>query len=102
LDELVGSKVLEALQPAALELSLAAFEDIEEQRRQLEENWRQRLERAAYEADRAAQQYQLVDPANRLVARELERRWEQALSAQRELREEHARFQQSQPGVLTE
>jgi DNA invertase Pin-like site-specific DNA recombinase len=102
LDQLVAQQVLAALQPAALELSLAAFEDLETQRRQLEQNWQKRLERAAYEADRAAAQYQLVEPSNRLVARELERRWEQTLVAQRDLQEEHARWQQSQPGALNQ
>ncbi len=41
----------------------------------------QRLERARYEVDLARRQYDAVDPANRLVARELERRWEGALEA---------------------
>jgi len=45
--------------------------------------WQQRLERARYEADLARRQYEAVDPANRLVAGDLERRWEQALVASR-------------------
>ena len=40
-------------------------------------HWEQRLERARYEADLAHRCYDEVDPANRLVARELERRWEE-------------------------
>ena len=40
----------------------------------LDVHWRQRLERARYEAERAARQYHAVEPENRLVARELERR----------------------------
>jgi Recombinase zinc beta ribbon domain len=100
LDELVEAEVLKALQPAAVELSLAASEDMHQQRQQLEQNWQQQLERARYEAERAARQYQLVDPENRLVARELERRWEQALAEQRRLEEEHARFRQTQPTGL--
>jgi hypothetical protein len=101
LDELVGAEVLKALQPAALELSLAAAEDLHQQRQQLDQNWQQQRERAAYEADRAARQYQVVDPDNRLVARELERRWEQALAEQRRLEEDYARFRQTQPAGLT-
>ena len=38
------------------------------------------LEKARYEADRARRQYDAVDPANRLVAAELEARWNQALN----------------------
>ncbi len=46
---------------------------------QQSKHWRQRVERAQYDVDIAGRQYNAVDPANRLVARELERRWEQAL-----------------------
>ena len=50
-------------------------------------HWEQRLERAHHDAERAARQYHAVEPENRLVARELERRWEQALQAQRQVEE---------------
>jgi DNA invertase Pin-like site-specific DNA recombinase len=102
LDELVSTEVLKALQPAALELSLAAVEDVQKQRQQLDQNWQQQMQRASYEADRAARQYQVVDPDNRLVARELERRWEQALAEQRRLEEDYARFRQTQAVGLTQ
>jgi len=42
---------------------------------------RWRLEHARYEVTHARRQYDAVDPANRLVAAELERRWNQALTA---------------------
>ena len=45
---------------------------------------RQQLQRLRYAASRTERQYQQVDPENRLIAAELERRWEAAL---RELRE---------------
>src|SRR5262245_16841602 len=48
LDQLVTEQVLAALQPGALELSLAAAEDVLRERQRLDENWRQRLERARY------------------------------------------------------
>jgi predicted DNA-binding protein (UPF0251 family) len=44
-------------------------------------HWQQRVERARYEVDMARRQYHAVDPSNRLVARELERRFEQALGS---------------------
>src|SRR5262249_15440569 len=69
LDRLVTEPVLAALQPGALELSLAAAEDVVRERQRLDESWRQRLERARYEAQRAGRQYQAVEPENRLVAR---------------------------------
>jgi len=92
LDALVSTQVLSALQPAALELHLAAAADVAQERRRLHEHWQQRLERARYEAERAARQYQAVEPENRLVARELERRWEEALAGQGRLTEEYERF----------
>ena len=74
-----GPPVLRALEPAALELSLKAVEDIDRERERLHRHWEQQLERARYEAERAERQYQAVEPENRLVARTLERRWEEAL-----------------------
>jgi DNA invertase Pin-like site-specific DNA recombinase/DNA-binding transcriptional MerR regulator len=100
LDELVAEQVLIALQPAALELSLRVADDLDQERARLEQNWQQRLERCAYEVDRAGRQHNACEPENRLVARELERRWEEALRQQRQLREEYDRFRQSQSSGL--
>lgn len=102
LDEFVSGRVLEALKPAALELSLEAVKNLGRERDDLERLFQQRLERAEYEAGRAGRQYHLVDPENRLVARQLEREWEEKLAAQRKLEEEHHRFLQTQPRVLSE
>jgi hypothetical protein len=102
LDELVSRQVLGVLEPAALELSLAAVADLRRERQRLHEHWRQRLERATQQADRASRQYHGVEPENRLVARELERRWEQALNEQRRLEEDYDRFAHQQPPILTD
>jgi DNA invertase Pin-like site-specific DNA recombinase len=101
LDPLVSEQVLHALEPATLELSLQATAELERQRQQLEQLWKQRLERARYEAERAERQYQAVEPENRLVARTLEQRWEQALVQERQLREEYDRFARQSPSRLT-
>jgi hypothetical protein len=101
LDEFVSGRVLEALKPAALELSLEAAKNLRRERDDLEQLWHQRLERAEYEAGRAGQQYRLVDPENRLVARELEREWEEKLAAQKKLKEEYHRFLHTRPRVLS-
>ena len=101
LDDLVAARVLEALTPAALELSLAAADDLEQERQQLHRHWQQQVERARYEAERARRQYDASEPENRLVARELERRWEEALRQQRHLEEEYARFGRTQPAGLS-
>jgi hypothetical protein len=91
-DGVVSQQVLLALEPAALELSVQASQDIQHERDRMRRLWEQRLERARYEAERAQRQYNAVEPENRLVARTLERRWEEALDQERKLQEEHDRF----------
>jgi DNA invertase Pin-like site-specific DNA recombinase len=101
-DELVAQQVLRALEPAALDLSLQAASEIQGERARLHQHWRQRLERAQYESERAERQYQSVEPENRLVARTLEQRWEDSLRQQREAREEYDRFVASTPATLSD
>src|SRR5262249_39173682 len=101
LDALVSQQVLAALQPAALELSLEAATHLEQERADLDRLWQQRVERAAYEADRGGRQFRLVEPENRLVARHLEREWEAKLAAHLGLAAEYRRFQETQPRGLS-
>lgn len=70
-------------------------------RSQLETHWQQRLERAHYGAERAARQYHAVEPENRLVGRELERQWEEALRHEQHEQEAYARFCREQPTEFT-
>ncbi len=102
LEELVAGRLLAAVQPAALEASLAAVAGVEPQRAELARQWQLRLGRAAVDVDRAARQYQACEPENRPVARELERRWEEALRRQRQLDDEHERFVRSAPAELSD
>jgi DNA invertase Pin-like site-specific DNA recombinase len=101
LEQLVRDLVLEVVTPAGLELSARAAQECERQRAALDRQWRLRVERAGQEANRAFRQYNAVEPENRLVARTLERTWEEALLAQRALEEEYRRFQKTQPVRLT-
>lgn len=100
-DDLVAQQVLRALEPAALELSCRALEDVQRDRARLDKHWRQRLERARYEAVDAERRYRAVDPENRLVARSLERRWEETLQAERQVRDDYDRFLREQPPQLS-
>jgi DNA invertase Pin-like site-specific DNA recombinase len=84
IDACVVHNFWEALSPAELDCYDEATAAFEKQRRQLERARNQQLERLRYEARLAEKQYRLVDPENRLVAAELERRWEQALQAVRQ------------------
>ena len=102
LDEFVGEKVLEALEPAALELSLEAANRVESEREELDRLWRMRLERAAYEVERAGRHYRLLEPENRLVGRQLARDWEGKLANEQRLKEDYQRFIHEQPRPLSE
>jgi len=101
LDDWASAQVLRALEPAALDISLQVAADLEGERQHLHQHWRQRLERARYQVERAARQYQAVEPEHRLVARTLERQWEEALATEAALHADYARFQAEQPPVLT-
>jgi DNA invertase Pin-like site-specific DNA recombinase len=100
-DALVTRLVLQALEPAALETSVRAASDLAREREALEQQWQHRVERARYEAERTRRQYDAVEPENRLVARTLERQWEQALAEQTRLEASHERFQREQPQALS-
>lgn len=101
IDLAVTDAVLQALTPAAIEVSLHAIAQVHTERQCLEQLWKLRLERAQITVDHARRCYQAVEPENRLDARQLEAGWEQALHEQRALIEEHNRFQHSTPATLT-
>ena len=88
IDQQVGKEVVERLQPLGVEAAIAAMEargrEDEDKRRQRE----LALEQARFEAARAQRQYDAIDPDNRLVAGELERRWNERLTVVRTLEEE--------------
>jgi DNA invertase Pin-like site-specific DNA recombinase len=101
LDEHVVAQLLSALAPAALELSVTAAAQVEARRAEVDRIWRQRLERANFACDRARRQYQLAEPENRLVARQLEREWEAVLAERAHLGEEYERYQRQRPARLS-
>jgi DNA invertase Pin-like site-specific DNA recombinase len=100
-DDHVVAQVLGALAPAALELSVTAARQVEAHRAEVDRIWRQRLERAEFLCDRARRQYQLAEPENRLVVRQLEREWEAALAERARLGEEYQRQQRQRPAQLS-
>jgi DNA invertase Pin-like site-specific DNA recombinase len=101
LDDYVAGRVLEAVAPAALEVSMAAAAQAEDERAALDKLWRQRLERARFAADRARRQYQLAEPENRLVTRQLEAGWEDALAETARLEADYQRFTEQRPATLS-
>src|ERR1039457_4878314 len=101
LDGVIAEEMLKALQPAELELALAALNELESRDQSILRQWQMRLERAEYEVALAVRRYQEVDPANRLVAGTLERRWNDALVHLDELNKEAAEFQHQEAHVAT-
>ncbi len=85
-DRAVSEEVLRVLQPFGIAASLDALEQREQACSEKQRQCTLALEQARYEAGHARRQYDAVDPDNRLVAAELERRWNASLVvvAQRE------------------
>lgn len=90
IDAAVACTFLDAMQPAHLEVSLAALEHIEARAQQIDHQWQLRLERAHYEAELAQRRFLAVEPENRLVARSLERDWNEKLVEIERLEREYA------------
>jgi len=101
LDAAIAEEVLKALQPAEIELALAALQELESRDRTISRQWQMRLERAEYEAALAERRYQEVDPSQRLVAGTLERRWNDALLHLEDLKKQAAEFLHQEARVAT-
>jgi DNA invertase Pin-like site-specific DNA recombinase len=78
-DDAIGGEVLRVVQPGAREAAIVASRDEARKQDEVLKALERDLQAARYEAHRAWKQYDGVDPENRLVADELERRWNQAL-----------------------
>jgi DNA invertase Pin-like site-specific DNA recombinase/predicted DNA-binding transcriptional regulator AlpA len=102
IDEAVAQAFIAALEPAKLAATLTAAERLEADRDGALKQWRLGVERAGYEAARAERRYRAVDPDNRLVARGLEREWEERLRALEAAKTELARRERECPRVLTQ
>ena len=99
-DDLVSRTLLEALAPDKIEIAVAAVDQMTREARQLERQWSLKRERARFEAERARRQYDAVEPENRLVARSLERVWEERLRAAEEVEDAYARWRRQDSIVL--
>jgi len=84
-DEAIGREILRVVQPGAVEAAVLASQQSAHQQDDVQKALRRDLEAARYEAHRAQKQFDAVDPENRLVADELERRWNQALQRVQQL-----------------
>ncbi len=101
-DQQVGEQLLQRLQPLGIRAALAAIDRRVQLSSEQTQHKELALEQARYEALRARRQYDAVDPEHRLVAQELERRWNEALTKLALCERELASAQQHQPNQLTD
>jgi DNA invertase Pin-like site-specific DNA recombinase len=100
-DQQVVAAFFEALAPAELDLYDQALAQRRQQQQEVDRAQQYALQRLEYEADRARHRYEQVDPAYRLVAAELERRWEAALQALQEAQTQYTRARQAPEADLS-
>lgn len=102
LDEAIGNLLLDAVQPMALEVTLAVNEELQAQIDQADALRHKRVERAQFEVELARRRYMRVDPDNRLVADSLEADWNEKLRALTQAREDAERERQADRVLIDE
>jgi DNA invertase Pin-like site-specific DNA recombinase len=102
LEKAVLGAFLDAVTPAGIEATAGAIRELEQQHEQRLAGQRLALERAEFEAERAERQFDACEPENRLVARTLEGKLEQALSDAERERGKLAALERSRPAPLTD
>ena len=85
-----------ALTPDRIAFAVAALGEVEEEIRAMERQWSLKRERARYDAERARRQYDAVEPENRLVARSLERVWEERLRRADQIEQDYHTWRREQ------
>jgi DNA invertase Pin-like site-specific DNA recombinase len=98
-DRRIAEEVVQAISPLGVEASLKAIDRLthhEDDRRQM---FARQLQQLQYDAQRAFEQYNEVDPRNRLVADELERRWNAKLEQIEQVKNDLARLEQQRPSL---
>ena len=101
-ERVVLDAVLEALQPASIDATLRAIEDLDGEHQARVRSAELDLEHARYDAERARRQFDGCEPENRLVARTLEGEWERQLQRVRHAERTLAAVRARRPHPLTE
>jgi DNA invertase Pin-like site-specific DNA recombinase len=100
LDDVIGRLLLDTVTPLTLEITLTVQQELQVRFDETDRLHRLAVERARYEADLARRRYLQVDPANRLVADELEAQWNRALHAVVEAQETYEQRRQADRVIL--
>jgi len=101
IDEAVGGLVLDAVNPVALDLTLAIQHELQTRLDETDTLWRTALERLQYDADLARQRFMRVDPTNRLVANSLEADWNDKLRLLAETQERDRQRREAEHAAFT-
>jgi DNA invertase Pin-like site-specific DNA recombinase len=102
LEQRIVDEVFAVLEPASLAATAKALAEAEGHYRRRFAVFDKTVARARYEGERARRQYDAVEPENRLVARNLERVWEQRLADLRRAEADLATQRARRPAVLTD
>ena len=101
-DRLVSEQLLRCLSPLGIDAATAAITALEDATDERIHQKTLALQQARYEVAHARRQYDAVDPSNRLVAAELERRWNRALTAESDLEAEIAVLEDGREHPITD
>jgi hypothetical protein len=100
-DPALTKRVFEVLKPKQIEIAVKSMEELERRNSAVDKQWSMRVQRAEYEAQLAQRRYEEVDPANRLVAATLEKRWNDTLVTLEQIKQQHRQFRREQHLELT-
>jgi len=102
IDEALTQMFLAAVSPAKIDIALQALEGLEADHAETRKQWDLQLQRAEYEVELAKRRYESADPANRLVAGELEKQWEAKLQQRDQHQREREEMERKQIQPLGE
>ena len=102
IDKTISSLLLQTMTPMALDVALTVQQEIQARQDEVDRLRQKQVERARYEADLAQRRYMHVDPANRLVADELEAEWNNKLRTLNEAREQYERMRKQDHLLMDE
>lgn len=100
-DKKIEEKIIHVLTPEKISIAIKSLDELGKRNSAIHKNWELRIQRAKYEAELAERRYEQVDPANRLVAQNLEDKWNQALSGLKTLKEQYQEYQEQQKYDIT-
>jgi DNA invertase Pin-like site-specific DNA recombinase len=101
-DHAVGTDVLRVLKPLGIDAAAKALDAQTSETSSAQRQLELALQQARFSVAHARRQYDAVDPANRLVAGELERRWNEALQAMHRIEGEIVAIEARKPAPLDE